>query len=158
MKYTGALKKGIVRKHPGLLAGEDDYKAEAMRITRERFAKLPDLFNAHGIAEHDYLGLVLALANEHVPGFKCIKPPGRTTEWGDWDKAEFRLSVDDMRAAHPGMPTTQAIAKVCRLFSWEAKTKGMKVTALRKHYDAADARWVAIAKDAKAYDLIIQRD
>ena len=45
MKYTGALKKGIVRKRFGLLADEDDYKAEAMRITHERFEKLPDLFH-----------------------------------------------------------------------------------------------------------------
>ena len=158
MKYTGTLAKPIARKRTGLLNDDATIEAEANRTTLERFAKLPDLFRAHGVPENDFLRLAISLAKEHVPGFKLVNPPGRKTEWSDYYKAEFKLTVDAMREANPGMPTTQAISKVCRLSSWEEKTKGMKVSALRKHYDAADPRFVKLMKDAKAYDSIVRDD
>ena len=156
MKYTGTLAKPIPRKRMELLVDDATFQAEAHRTIEAMFAKLPDLFKAHGVAEFNYLGLVVAMAKEHVPGFKLVNPAGRPTTWGDYDKAQFRLSVDDMREANPGMPTTQAISRVYRFSSWEAKTQGMKGAALRKHYDAADLRWVQVARDAKAYESIIR--
>ena len=158
MKYTGKLSKPITRKRFGLLASEDDFKAEEHRTKSEMFTKLPDLFKAHGVTEHDYLGLILAMAKAHVPGFKLVKPAGRKTEWGDFDKAEFRIAVDGTREANPGMPVTQAISRVCRLPSWHEKTEGMKVSALSKHYYGADSRFIAMMKDAKAYKSIVRED
>ena len=158
MKYTGELQKTIPTKKIGLLDDEDSRRAEAKRIAALKVSKMPALFAAHGVALGDWVNLAFELAKEFVPGFRVVEPAGRPTEWSGVDKAEFKLSVDDMQAANPGIPKTQAITKVCRLSRWEAKTKGMKVTALRKHYDNADATWVAIVKDAKAYESMVRED
>lgn len=154
MKYTGTLAKPIARKRMGVLAGETQLKAEELRTNGEMFAKLPDLFKAHGVIENDFVSLALALAQSHVPGFHLAEPAGRPTQWGDYDKAQLRVAIDDMVTANKSIPITQAIAKVCRLPQWAEKTKGMKAGALRKHYDAADMRWVQVARDAKAYESI----
>lgn len=149
MKYTNQLAKPIKAKRLPLLAKDSDFKTEAGRISAEKFAKLPDLCAAHGVLYGDWLGLALALATEHVSGFKIATPAGRPTEWGDYDKAMFRLDVEDMQSASVGLPLTEAMRRVCRLSQWAGKTKGMKVTALSKHFYSVDLRWVRVARDAR---------
>ncbi len=158
MKYTGELAKPITAKKVGLLATDDSIKAESRRIIEARVAKLPALFAAHGVEPHDWIDLVFELAEEYVPGFRVVEPAGRPTEWGDYDKAEFRLTVDHMREANPGIKITDAIRRVQRLESWQSKTKDMKIPALSKHYYGADPRWVAVMRDAKAYESIVGKD
>lgn len=158
MKYTGELAKPITAKKFGLLATDDLIKAEARRVVEARMAKLPALCAAHGVELGDWLDLAFELAEEYVPGFRVAKPAGRPIEWSEYEKAEFRLTVDDMREANPGMKITDAIRRVQRLESWKSKTKDMKVAALSKHYYDADDRWVAVMRDAKAYDSIIGKD
>jgi hypothetical protein len=158
VKYTGKLAKPIVSKQLGLLATDDDIKAEALRVATEKVNKVSALFAVHGVELNDWMDLAFELAEEYVPGFKVVRPAGRPTEWQEYDKAEFKLAVDDMKSANEGIATTEAIRRVCRLSHWAEKNKGMKVTALSKHYYAADSRFVAMMQDAKAYNLIVQGD
>ena len=158
MKYTGKLAKPIVSKQLGIFATDDDIHAEALRVTTEKVNKVSALFAVHGVELHDWMDLAFELAEEYVPGFKVVRPAGRPTEWQEYDKAEFKLAVDDMKSANKGIATTEAIRRVCRLSHWTEKTKGMKVPALSKHYYAADSRFVSMMQDAKAYNLIVQAD
>ena len=158
MKYTGKLAKPIVSKQLGLFATDADIKAEALRVTTEKVNKVSALFAVHGVELHDWMDLAFELAEEYVPGFKVIKPAGRPTEWEEYDKAEFKLTVDSMKAANNGIPVTRAISRVMKLSSWAGKTKGMQVSALSKHYYAADPRVVAMMRDANAYNLIVKND
>jgi hypothetical protein len=73
MKYTGKLSKTIAQKRLGLLADDDAYLAEAKRTTDEMFAKIPDLFAAHGVPDGNWMWLALELAKSHVPGFKLLR-------------------------------------------------------------------------------------
>ena len=156
MKYTGTLKKGITRRRVGLLADSDAHKIEGKRIADEMFAKLPELFRAYGIKPNNWPAMVLALAQEHVPGFKVINPAGRKIEWGDADNAEFRLDVDAIVADSGNtVPVTEAIKLACRLDAWASKTRPMTLAAITAHYYDADLRWVEIAKDARAYESIV---
>lgn len=160
MKYTGRLSKPITRKHIGQLAGEAAYQAEAQRTTDEMFSKLPDLFEAHGVSENNCFALVLAMAKEHVPGFKMVNPAGRKVEWSAVDKAEFKLDVDTFINQSNGKkrPITDAIAATKRLETWTEKTKGMKITALAQHYYTADRLWIKVVADARKYKLIVGKD
>ena len=158
MKYTGDLAIPITTNKLRLLASDESIKEETSRIVHARVAKLPALFAAHGVEIGDWIDLVFELAEEYVPGFRVVGPAGRPTEWSDYYKAEFKLTVDDMREANPGMKITDAIRRVQRLKSWQEKTKDMKISALSKHYYAADPRWVLVMKDAKAYDSMVKKD
>ena len=158
MKYSGELAKPITAKKLGLLATDDAIKAESRRIVEEQFRKLPALFAAHGVELHDWIGMVFQLAEEYVPGFREAAPAGRPTQWSDLKKAKLKVAVDDIRDTNPGMTVTDAIRRVQRLETWKEKTKDMKVAALSKHYYAADTRWVAVMRDANAYELIASKD
>jgi hypothetical protein len=157
LKYTGKLNKPIVRKRIGILANEDAYMAEAKRITDEMFAKLPDLFAAHGLQHGDWVALAMELAKAHVPGFQVNKPAGRKTEWDISHKAEFRLDVDAI-VANSGLSVVEAIKLTIRSDAWAVKAAPMTIAALEQHYYKADMRWVQIVKDARAYESIVGTD
>lgn len=154
MKYTGKLSKTITKKRIGLLCDEDFYRGEAKRTNDEMFAKFPDLFKAHGIIEGDWFALSLALAKEHVPGFKVVRPAGRPTKWGLAEKAEFRLDVDTI-IEKSGLSVVEAIKQVCRLDAWKEMTaEPMSLSALEQHYYKADLRFVEVVKDARAWQAL----
>jgi hypothetical protein len=160
MKYTGTLAKPIARKAERLLLAEA-LREENKLINQpyeDRIKKFPALFEAHSVPFGDWMGLALSLAIEHVPGFRIVNPAGRKTEWGICEKAELKIAVDDILMAHPGMKITDAMRRVQRLDGWKEKTKNMKIAALSKHYYSADDMWVAIMRDAKAYNSIIRND
>ena len=158
MKYKGALNKPVVRKRLGLLATDEQVADAANTQFHELVAKLPLLAEAHGVAKGDWFGLAFELARAHVPGFKVVDPAGRPTEWSDIDKAELRIDVDDLIAVRNTRPVTEAIRIVCKLERWAEKTKGMKISALSKHYYGADVRWVRMLRDAKAWESIVGND
>ena len=160
MKYKGTLAKPIAQKAKHLLLAELLREENELfsQPYKDRLTKFPALFEAHSVPLGDWMGLALSLAIEHVPGFRIVNPAGRKTEWGFHEKADLKLHVDDMLMAHPGMKITDAIRRVQRLEKWQEKTKDMKVSALSKHYYAADDRWVAVMRDAKAYESIVGRD
>ena len=152
MKYTGTLNKGITRRRFGPLAASDAHLSEANRIDSEMAAKLPELFEVHGVEMGNWFRLAMALAREHVPGFKVINPAGRPTEWEEYDKAEFRLDVDAFIINSGNtLPVTEAIRRARRLDAWRSKTEAMKPAALRKHYDKTDLRLVKMMQDARAH-------
>lgn len=154
MKYTQELTKPIKRKRLGLLADEALHAEEARRIVDEMFAKIPMLAQAHGVDHGDWFGLALALAKEHVPGFKVVNPSGRPPEWSDVDKAEFSIAVDEVRLSS-GKTVDESMKLVIRLERWAKKTAPMSLEALRQHYYQADKRWIAVVKDARAYELLM---
>ncbi|MBP6119629.1 MAG: hypothetical protein WBP25_10150 [Giesbergeria sp.] len=154
MKYKGQLNKPIVRKRMGLLATDEQLGEAASKSFNDMVQKLPLLADAHGVAEGDWFGLAFELARAHVPGFKVVEPAGRPTEWSELDKAELRTDADDLIAARGVTRVTDAIGRVCKLERWAEKTKGMKVSALSKHYYDADARWVRVVRDARAWNQL----
>ena len=153
MKYTGPLAKPIRRRPISLLRMEESAKEAAGAEVNEMFDKLPALFTAHGITEHDWFGLAFALAKEHVLGFKLVDPPGRKTQWAASDKAEFRLDVEAIRSAKR-KTLDRSIHDTVKADRWLEKTKGMKIAALRQHYYAADPRMAQIVRDARAFDAL----
>lgn len=157
MKYTGKLAKPIVRRRLGVLSTEESVREAATKEANEMLEKLPLLAEAHGVAPGDWFALAVSLAKTHVPGFKVVQPAGRPTEWGQIEKAELRLDVDELLAATGGLAVTDAIRRTCKLERWVEKTKGMKVTALSKHYYAADMRFVDIVRDARSWNQLSER-
>ena len=154
MKYEGSLKKGIVRKKLGPLAPDAELKKESERLVNEMFAKLPELFAAHAVSEGNWPALALALAKEHVPGFKFVNPPGRKTEWQDYDKAELKIEVDEV-ANTTGLSIVESIKLVIRREKWAVRTKETSLAALQQVYYNVDPRWVKLLNDAKAYESIV---
>jgi len=155
MKYTGRLKKPIVRRPFGILASEEYVRAAVKAEVEEMFSKFDDLFVAFALQNDDWFALALALAKAHVPGFKIVAPAGRKTEWSVVDKAELKLDIDAI-AGRSEVPITEAIKLACRLEAWAAKTKKMSLAAITKHYYTADPRWVEIVSDARAYRAMNQ--
>lgn len=158
-KYTGRLNKPIISKPKGLLDGEIENKAEAIRVTDERFSKFPDLFKAHSVQENDWFSLAFALAEAHVLGFKVIKPAGRKIEWHAIVKAEFRIDVDNIVLERGGESSViEAIKLACRRDPWKEKTKKTTLAALKKHYYAADFKWMKMVEDAKKYNALLKTE
>lgn len=153
MKYEGRLSKPIVRKKLGLLAPEEAFELDYKRVVDEMFGKLPELFAAHAVPDGNWAALAIELAKEHVPGFRVVNPAGRKTEWEVTDKAELRVDVD-AEIEQSGLSVIEAIKVTIRRPAWAAKTKPMKLDAIRKHYDAADPRWVRIVEDARRWESI----
>lgn len=154
MKYSGALAKPIPRKRSSVFACDESIKADVERIADIQAEKMIQLFSAHGVEVGNWVALSLALAKEHVPGFRIAEPAGRPTEWGEIEKAELRIAVDEMRDSNPGLNISDAIRRIQRMDSWQARTGAMRASALSKHYYAADARWIAIVQDARSWNKL----
>lgn len=154
MKYSKELTTPIKRKRMGLLADDEIFQLEAKRIVDEMFAKLPALATAHGVPANDWFALALALAKEHVPGFKVVNPAGRPPEWTELDKAEFKIDIDKVRDAS-GKSVDESMKLVIRHERWATKTGPMKIEAMRQHYYNADERLIRIMEDAKRYEALL---
>ncbi len=160
MKYTGKLSKPITRKLIGLIGEAAAHEAEFQRTTDEMCSKIPDLFDAHGVSVGNWVALVLAMAKEHVPGFKIVKPAGRKTEWSVVDKAEFKVDVDTFINQSNGKKrfVPAAIAATKKLERWAEKTKDMKIAALLQHYYDADSRMVEYIANIGKNKSIVGKD
>lgn len=163
MKYSGILGKPIVRQgSKGLSA----YAILVENVTNDdnnyeynqQLNKLPALFLAHSVPIGDWQGLAFSLAKAHVTGFKVVGQAGRKTRWEIYDKTLLKMTIDDEIKANPKLTVASAITRVMKMEMWKDKTRDMKVSALSKHYYAADDRWVAVMRMAIAYDLIIKKD
>jgi len=156
MKYSGVLATPLNRPQIGVIHTDDQIEAEWRRVLVERLEKLPALAQAHGVAEGDWLGLAMRLAETHVPGFKMVNRAGRRTEWSELDKAELRIDADDIREK-TGKTVDASIREAVKSDRWRGKTSEMKPAALRQHYYAADARFIQIAQDARAFEGLPQQ-
>jgi hypothetical protein len=153
MKYTGSLSKTIVGKRIAPLSGADAFTVEYKRQDGEMLAKLPDLFRAHEVTVGDWLGLALALAKAHVPGFKVVRRAGPRTKWDVITKAEFRLDVDTEREKS-GLSVVKAIEHVWNLEFWRVAAIPTPLSALQKHYYSADLEIVEVLKEARAWHAL----
>ena len=153
MKYTGSLSKTIVGKQIAPLSGEDAFKVEYKRQDDEMLAKLPDLFRTHEVTVGDWVGLALALAKAHVPGFKVVRRAGPRTKWSFFTKAEFRLDVDTEREKS-GLSVEKAIEHVWCLEAWRVAAIPTPLSALQKHYYSADLEFVEAIKRARAWQAL----
>lgn len=146
-RYLGLLGQPIVANHiPGLLA-DDARHIESARQVGLMLEKLPLLAEAHGVANGDWFALVLALAREHVPGFKVVAKGGRSELWSDIEKAELSIEVEAARKALKTLK--QAIEAVLLGGRWAEKRP--TASALETHYRHADKKVVALLRDAQAY-------
>ena len=155
MKYTGALKKAIVRKRLGILHTESEFQDDSQRIVDEMVSKLPELFAVYEVNQGDWVSLAFRLAQAHVPGFKVVDPPGRPPEWGPHENAGFHIDVDAV-IDERHLTVVEAIKIVIRMESWAKKTSPMNMVALERRYYSADPAWVKIVKDARAYEIIVR--
>lgn len=160
MKYDGDLNRRIPGKQFGLLAGEPEFKSEAVRVVDARFAKFPALFEAHNVPPGDWQRLAYELAVAHVPGFKVSKPVGRNTKWSELDKAKLRIDVDATIAATRHKTVGEALRHLQKTNEkWKPMLRGLKQQVMRDYYYSADPRWVRMAADSIAFrELAAQQD
>ncbi|WP_157627245.1 hypothetical protein [Variovorax boronicumulans] len=150
MKYQGALERPIVANDVRGLLADEARIAEATRQVNLMLEKLPQLAQAHGVEPGDWFALVMAMAKEHVPGFRVIAKAGRDELWSDLEKAELKIEVDAYRKA--GRNLKQAIEAVLANGRWEQKRPTH--SALDTHYKRADKSLVAMVLDARAFRAI----
>lgn len=151
MKYEGPLKRRIPGKRFGLLAGDEEYVSDAARIADAQLAKLPALFQAHGVPFGEWHLLALELAIAHVPGFKVSKPVGRNTKWSELDKAELRIDVDATIAATRHKTVGEALRHLQKTNEkWKPFLNGLGAHVMKEYYQDADPRWVLMALKSRA--------
>jgi hypothetical protein len=72
--YSGALARPIDLKQCDVAAIPNQLAAAFQAVAHVRAARVPLLFEWHGIEPGDWQGLALALARAHVPGFQESAP------------------------------------------------------------------------------------
>lgn len=147
VKYEGALERPIVANNVRGLLADEARTAEAARQVDLMIEKLPLLAKAHGVEAGNWFALVMAMAKEHVPGFRVITKAGRTELWSDLEKAELKIEIDEHRSADRNLK--QAIEAVLADGKWEKKRPTH--SALETHYKRADESLVAMVRDARAF-------
>lgn len=133
------MARPIVRQRIGGFTADKELRNARIQAAHERdldamLAKLPALAAAHGVPVGNWLQLVLALAQEHVPGFRLVGRAGRPISWSQFERFRFHEDVDQLRQSNPKLTVTEAIRRGARLPAWSTKTKGMKIEALKQHY------------------------
>jgi len=149
-KYKGDLIKPMAPPIVGLLASDEDVLRIAKEQVKEEARRMRLLFEAHGIAEGDWVPLCYALARTHVAGFRMEKGRrGRPPKWGDLQRAELVLAVEGTGLEN----IKQATEILAQQEPWQSMlvaTRGAET--LRDEYTRADPRWVNVLRDARAYD------
>ena len=144
---------------PGLLATDQEVSDAARRITDAQFEKLPALFAAHGVTLGNWSGLCLALAAEHVPGFKLKNKGGRPSKWTAYQQAEFVCDVEELRAT--GLSIPESIKLVVRREPWKALTEEASIDRLKDIFDDARKQHpmvVSMIAKSRAFDRLTASD
>jgi len=140
----------------GLLATEDARIRWNDRELNEIAELLADLFKVHAVEQGNWFGLTLMLANEHVPGFSMEKAGrGPKRVWGEYERAELRLAVDELIKAGTASSVFHACQILFRGSEWAQKvrTRSKNPTkALERQYHKANHRLTRIIESARAYD------
>lgn len=149
MEYLGDLKKPMAPPKIGLLASDEQISEIEDEIRRERYRRMIQLFDAHAIRRGDWEALCFSLADSYVPGFKLAKGrAGAPRKWGEYERAMLVLAVEKT-----GLDITEATKRLCKQEPWKGMVShGRGSENLRDEYYRADARMVAIAKSAQAFD------
>ena len=115
-RFTGLVHPRRVAAYRKLQARHE--RAATAVLAQEYLRKLPLLFEHYGITDNnDMAALVLALAHEHVPGFKVLQPlrrskRGAKPKW-DSDRLDSLLeTVESIKLQHPKFSDRRALRYV----------------------------------------------
>lgn len=143
-KYPGRLGKPRRQQLPGLLTTEEAAEEWCAKQVALEFAMLQDLCDYFLIPRgpDQWLCLSLALAREHVPGFRPAIPRGRKKKWGPFERMVLLL---DMLRELPkcGNNADTAAYRLCKREPWrtllgdDVSGKGGGSERLRTEYFSA---------------------
>ncbi|NWL80579.1 hypothetical protein DM872_27380 [Pseudomonas taiwanensis] len=118
-QYTGDLAGPIRPKPLGLLAGPEEFAAQAREIQAEQERRLVLLFEAHGVEAGDWWGLGSCLVLD-LPGFQIeFGPgPGRPQVWHTLARAILVVSIEELETK--GLTKKQACARLAGVEPWKS--------------------------------------
>jgi hypothetical protein len=113
-------------------ANEEMAQLIQQAVDRERFDKLRLLAKDYGVADDDFLGLAMALAIEHVPGFRADPTPlkiaeggvmyastvGRPAEWTTERLDALLDAVEGAKKKHGLSTDREALATLAACSGW----------------------------------------
>ena len=163
-KYLGDLTKAIPSPAIGLLASNEKVAEATKAIQREKYRKMILLFDAHNVAHGDWESLCFALAETHVTGFKYAEKKGRKTKWDVLLRAELLLAVEQTGNEN----ISEAIKQIAVIEPWKSHIKHANgASTLWNEYTRANQdingeinpakKWMNIVRDARAYELIMEK-
>lgn len=150
VKYTGVLNKPIVRRTQGLFAAalmgdqdaqsrvEADLKDHDNQI-RERIDALCRHYGVDLSSEDAFLHLAMALARDHVPGFRVVfgAPPrrGRRKRWQSTKLVELLADIWALEAQ--GKTPHSACRILASNPKYRSRYKGLQAATLYRRYQEA---------------------
>jgi hypothetical protein len=151
-QYEGILNERIQHHWAPGLGPAESHRSNAEELALKRKEKFPALFDFHGVENGDWEGLAMALAQTHVAGFMVQGAVGRTTKWTEFDKAQFKIDVDQhihrKRYEDGKNCSVPTAVKAVRIWpKWvEMTTKPKKLSdvACKNLYYSADERCVLL--------------
>lgn len=120
----------------GILASDDEISRVAAALHTERYRRMIQLFDAHGVKHGDWEALCFALADAHVTGFQFANEKRRPLDWDDFKLAELYLAVEDTGISN----ASEATRQLSNVEPW--KNKFVQITAadrLLERYNQAKA-------------------
>ncbi len=154
-KYSGDLVKPIEPPVIGWLMQEEQIAEIERSIVQEKNRRMGLLFDAHNIERWNWMALCFAMAKTHVPGFRMAKGrAGRLKKWGDYERAILVLAVEET-----GQKIGDAAKLLVKQEPWKSMVKAARgAKTLSDEYTRADARWIALARKAKAFDALSEEE
>jgi hypothetical protein len=118
-KYSGVLAQPLEPMGVGVLSSSDQIDAAVKKRVETEFAKLVHLLSHYAIegSENCWLNLALALARDHVPGFKEATIRHRPKTWGPGEL--WMLAGDFLRERNEGASSNaEAARRLARKEPW----------------------------------------
>lgn len=164
MVYKGDLAKPMEPPVIGILATDKQISKVADKESDELVRRYELLFAHYAITFGDWQRLAMALAREHVPGFRYAQAKaGAKRTWHSLDRAELKVEIDEMikEAADPAKGVNWAAgilaSKPGRWKDLIRKHSANPAEVLRRAYYNADPRCVSMVRDARAYDELMKK-
>jgi hypothetical protein len=108
-RYTGNLAEPIYEGAAGSL--DDSVQTSYRKV--DKLLELFDLYNIDSLGKHSWLRLALALAEQHVPGFRVVhelpRKRGRSRTWKAGRADALLRDVDEVRSADKKLTIKSAI-------------------------------------------------
>lgn len=155
-RYAGDLASPIVDRPAGLLASEEAVTARETAMFVEEMRRLELLRKHYKIPEgpYEWLALSLALARDHVPGFRRALPPGRKATSNDslgLIAAYAFICVERLRSDDPRLTIVAAAARLSRTPPWSEGRKTAEVIRTL-YFRGRESRGLKVLRDAMAWD------
>ncbi len=157
-KYAGDLASPIVDRPPGLLASEEAVSTHETAIFVEELRRLELLRKYYSIPEEpgEWFALSLALARDHVPGFRRVSPPGRKSTSSDplgLIAAYVFICVERLRSDDSRLTIAEAAVRLSRISPWKEGRKTPEVIRTL-YFKGRRSRALPILRDAMAWDEV----